>query len=75
MQELKMELLSTSPTLSRVKIPTSPLTNVTNTKLLCCQSTDSAGRACCLSWNCVPQYALQVDGSDYNASYDIVQYV
>ena len=30
------------PTLSRVEIPTSPLTNVTNTKLLCCQSNSSA---------------------------------
>ena len=57
------------PTLSRVKIPTSPLTNVTNTKLLCCQSTDSAGRAAVYPGT-APQYALQVDGSDYNASYD-----
>ena len=57
------------PTLSRVEIPTSPLTNVTNTKLLCCQSTDSAGRAAVYPGT-APQYALQVNGSDYNANYD-----
>ena len=48
--------------------PSAPLTNVTNTKLLCCQSNTSATEAAVFPGT-GQQYTLQVSGSDYNATY------
>ena len=48
--------------------PTRALTNVTNTKLLCCQSNTSAAVAAVFPGT-GQQYTLQVSGSDYNSTY------